>query len=86
VVFRETLLDPGSRARVGVASNRCDYNFDAVVCTRTFTLSGKGQLVASGAAPTREAVLGGSGQFATASGELRITPGDPDNQYVFRLG
>jgi hypothetical protein len=85
-VFRSPLLDGGpGRPRIGTNEAICLHNFTHDMCHGVFTLDGRGTVIFDGlaslaAAPHAHdfAIIGGTGEFAGASGVLHspAAPGD----------
>ncbi|MCA1727580.1 MAG: hypothetical protein LC722_08010 [Actinobacteria bacterium] len=91
-LLRETLFDDAG-TRVGVSNIACTETFhQTLVCTAALTLRGRGEIVLGGTIPFDPvftiAITGGTGEFRTAAGEVRVDVSAPDRQttvYTVRL-
>jgi hypothetical protein len=77
--------DPGAKKKIGEATASCGFNFASnASCDLTIRLSG-GNLLASGAVHFKSkhlilAIIGGTGAYKGAGGEMHIDPGGPHSQ------
>ena len=85
ILFTDTLLDQAGR-RIGRDEARCTVMFgDDVLCDATFVIDGKGQLTIEGVG-LNLAVIGGTGRFKKARGQLHETFLPPDRfRFAFTL-
>jgi hypothetical protein len=77
--------DAGGKKKIGEATATCGFNFDSnASCDLTIRLSG-GNLLASGAVHFHSknlilAIIGGTGAYKGAGGEMHISPGGKHSQ------
>jgi hypothetical protein len=77
--------DPGGKKKIGEATATCTFNFaENAACDLTVRLSG-GNLIASGSIHHNSkhlilAIIGGTGAYEGAAGEMHIDPGGPHSQ------
>jgi len=89
-IFRERLLDPGTRAYVGSLSVQCTLTFgatEASECLGTAILFGRGKITLAGNAPNYPrfavAITGGTLEFRGARGQAFVN--DNTRQIAFHL-
>jgi hypothetical protein len=85
LAVNDLYMGPGKKGKLGQATETCDFNFNANAdCSLTIRLSG-GNLVATGAIHFNSknfvlAIVGGTGTYKGAGGELTVSPGGKNTQ------
>ena len=86
-IFRERLLDPGTRAYVGSLSVQCTLTFGATECLGTAILFDRGKITLAGNVPNYPrfavAITGGTLEFRGAQGQAFVN--DSTGQIAFHL-
>jgi hypothetical protein len=88
IVFRDRLLTADQSQQVGDLYVTCTFLFDNAECHGTARLSGRGDITFDGLSPASNrpfllAITGGTREFKTARGQIRVAPvGNSDDAYV----
>lgn len=86
ILFADDLFTRSGKA-IGQIQARCAFMFrDELLCDASFVLDGRGQIIVHGLSRTTFAVTGGTGEFATARGQLdeSLSP-TGESRFVFTL-
>jgi hypothetical protein len=79
IVFHDLLLTADRSQQVGDLDVTCMFMFDVANCHGTATLKGRGKITFEGTSPTTDrpfllAITGGTREFQTARGQIRVAP------------
>src|SRR5689334_17144934 len=79
IVFHDNLLTADQSSQVGFLDVTCMFLFDKALCHGTATLKGRGKITFEGTSPANDhpfllAVTGGTREFQTAGGQIRVEP------------
>jgi hypothetical protein len=92
IVFHDNLLTADRSQQVGDLDVTCMFLFDVANCHGTATLKGRGKITFEGTSPTSDrpfllAITGGTREFQTARGQIRVAPvaGTDDANVTLKL-